>query len=279
MMRQCNLGQKARQVQSIRQEMVHQESMPFVDLLGLEWVAAIVEEEVQVWRECVYTPLITIHTFLTQVLSAEQCCLAAVARLLAFLAVRGKKLCSAKNDPYCKARERLPEELLRRLVQESGQRLEQQGKQDRLLGGRPIKLIDGSTVSMPDTEANQRAYPQANTQKPGVGFPIARIVAVLSFSCGAVLGLAVGPYKGKRTGEPALFRRLWDCLAPGDVAVADCCYGSFWTFAMLLGRGVDSVFPLASMPRVRFSPRSPLGQRGSLGNLVQTDAASRMDGP
>lgn len=244
MMRQCNPRRKARIAQSLRQEMIHREEMPFADLLALEWVANIVQQEVKVWRECVYTPLVTIHTFLTQVLSAEQCCLTAVARLLAFLASRGKKLCSADTGPYCKARARLPEGLLQRLVQESGRRLEKQGKQDRLLSGRPIKLIDGSTVSMPDTKANQKAYPQSKAQRPGVGFPIARIVAVLSFSCGAVLGLAVGPYKGKRTGEPALLRRLWDCFSPGDVAVADCCYGSFWNYAMLLARGVDSVFPL-----------------------------------
>ncbi len=125
-MRQCNLGRKARQVQSLRQGMIRQEGMPFVDLRNLEWVAAIVREEVKAWRDCVYTPLVTLHTFLTQVFSAEQCCLAAVARLLAFLASRGRRLCSPKTGPYCKARKRLPEELLRRLVRESGRRLEKQ---------------------------------------------------------------------------------------------------------------------------------------------------------
>jgi len=34
------------------------------------------------------------------------------------------------------------------------------------------------TVAMPDTPENQAAYPQANTQKPGVGFPIARILVM-----------------------------------------------------------------------------------------------------
>jgi hypothetical protein len=39
-----------------------------------------------------------------------------------------------------------------------------------------VSLVDGTTVSMPDTVRNQRAFPQPNTQKPGVGFPIARLV-------------------------------------------------------------------------------------------------------
>jgi hypothetical protein len=142
--------------------------------------------------------------------------------------------------------------------------LEKHAKQDRLLGGRPIKLIDGSTVSMPDTKANQKTYPQSKTQRPGVGFPMARLVAVLSFSCGAVLGLAVGPYKGKQTGEPALLRQLWNCFAPGDVAVADCCYGSFWNFAMLLARGVDSVFPLHQCRTCDFRRGRRLGKEDHL---------------
>ena len=261
---QCNLGRKARQVQSVRREMDRQEGLPFGDLLGLEWVSAIVQEEVETWRDCVYTPLLTLQTFLTQVLSAEQCCLAAVARLLAFLTSQGRKLCSPKTDPYCKARKKLPEGLLRRLVRESGRRLETRRFPERLLGGRRIYLIDGSTLSMPDTKANQRAYPQARTQKPGVGFPIVRIVAVLSFCSGAVLDLAVGRYRGKRTGEPALLRQLWECLEAGSVAVADCCYGSFWSFAMLQQRGVDSVFPLHQLRTCDFRRGRRLGQEDHL---------------
>jgi hypothetical protein len=259
-MRQFSHGVKSRQVQSVRQQVLQDDGMPLADLFGLGWVQAIVREEVPKWRGRVYTPLITLRAFLIQVLSAEQCCLAAVARLLAFLTARGRRPCSPKTGGYCKARQRLPERLLRRLVRESGRRLEEQGPQGELLGGRRIKLVDGSTVSMPDTKANQRAYPQSNTQRPGVGFPLARMVAVLSFSCGAVLGLALGPCKGKRTGEPALFRELYDVLTPGDVAVADCCYGSYWTFAMLQARGVDSVFPLHQLRDCDFRRGRRLGK-------------------
>lgn len=263
-MRQCNLGRKARQVQSVRQQMSRQEGLPFGDLLGLEWVWAIVQEEVKTWRDCVYTPLLTLQTFLTQVLSAEQCCLAAVARLLAVLTTQGRKPCSPKTGPYCKARQKLPEALLPRLVRESGRRLDTRRFPERLLGGRRIYLIDGSTLSMPDTEANQRAYPQARAQKPGVGFPIVRIVAVLSFCSGAVLDLALGRYRGKQTGEPALLRQLWECLEVGSVAVADCCYGSFWSFAMLRQRGVDSVFPLHQLRTCDFRRGRRLGKEDHL---------------
>ena len=45
-----------------------------------------------------------------------------------------------------------------------------------------MKLVDGSTVSMPDTAENQDVYPQHGAQKEGLGFPIARIVVLLSLA-------------------------------------------------------------------------------------------------
>ena len=75
-------------------------------------------------------------------------------------------------------------------------------------------LFDGSTVTMPDTPANQAAYPQVYNQKPGLGFPIARIGAVISLACGAVVDLGFCRYAGKGQGEVSLLRRLWDVLAP-----------------------------------------------------------------
>ena len=75
-------------------------------------------------------------------------------------------------------------------------------------------LFDGTTVTMPDTPANQAAYPQVYNQGPGLGFPIARLGAVISLACGAVVNLGFCRYAGKGQGEVSLLRRLWDVLAP-----------------------------------------------------------------
>ena len=52
-----------------------------------------------------------------------------------------------------------------------------------------------------------------------MGFPLARLVGVISLASGALLGAALGPYQGKGTGEHALFRELHDdvvqAVAPG----------------------------------------------------------------
>jgi putative transposase len=66
------------------------------------------------------------------------------------------------------------------------------------------RLIDGFTFTMPDTPANQSQYPQAESQRPGIGLPIARATAIISLATGAITNLAFGPYHGKKTGESAL---------------------------------------------------------------------------
>lgn len=91
---------------------------------------------------------------------------------------------------------------------------------------------------MPDTAANQAEYPQQKAQKPGLGFPIARAVAILSLATACVMDVAIGPYSGKETGETALLRSVMKNLLAGDVAVMDRHYCSFMMIALLFSRGV-----------------------------------------
>jgi len=245
-------------------------------LLGAEQVERAVREQGVQFRDCLFTPLVTLWTFLAQVLSPDGSCRQAVAKLLAFLAVNDGDGQDAQpgTGPYCKARKRLPETLVAQLARESGGQLHRRhpvGKLPvgKLLGGRAVKVVDGTTVSMPDTPANQHAYPQPAPQKPGLGFPMARLVAILSLNCAAVLALAIGPYAGKQSGELALFRALWDdvelaALEAGDVLLADRYYASYWTIAALLRRGVDSLFRQHQRRKSDFRAGRRLGKHDHL---------------
>jgi DDE family transposase len=105
-----------------------------------------------------------------------------------------------------------------------------------------VYLADGSTVTMPDTVANQRAYPQPRTQQSGLGFPIARVVVLLALATAALVGAAIGPYIGKNQGEPALLHTLLDQLQAGEVLLGDRYYASYWLVALAKVRGIDVVF-------------------------------------
>jgi hypothetical protein len=240
-MSHCNVRRQIRQMDLLLAQFGQKNGLAFAEVLPAERVVQALGQEGVNWRDCVYTPVLTLWAFLSQVISADSSCRATVARVLAWLVSCGEPACSPNTDPYCKARKRLPEKLFQRLTRETGRSLHKQASGEWLWKGRRIKPVDGTTASMPDTPANQTAYPQPATQKPGVGFPLMRVVVVFCLACGTVLDAAFGPSQGKRTGETALLRTLEKSFEPGDVLLADRYFGSYCDLVWWQERGVDVV--------------------------------------
>jgi hypothetical protein len=235
---------RTRQIEMLRTQFAQADGLAFAEVLPAERIETALREEGATWRDCVYTPLLTLWAFLGQVISPDGSCRAAVMRVLAWLVSRGERPCTPETDPYCKARQRLPESLFVRLVRETGRALHQAALADWRWQGRTVKIADGTTVSMPDTEENQAEYPQLATQQPGVGFPIARLVVVFCLACGTVIDAALGRYQGKKTGENALLRTLADAFEPGDVLLADRYFSGYFDIAFWQQQSVDVVTQL-----------------------------------
>ena len=217
------------------------QELPFSDLLKPERVARVLATLDVRFRERVYTPISTLWMFLSQALSADHSCQDAVARLLAWRATRGKSRCSTETASYCEARQRLPAELIPQLTRDVAGDMQRQAEQSWLWKGRSVKIADGSTATMADTPANQAAYPQSSGQKPGVGFPIARLVVIFSLATAAVLDAAITATVGKKTGETTLFRGLLAVFQAGDVLLGDRLFSSFRELAACAMHGVDVV--------------------------------------
>ncbi len=147
-----------------------------------------------------------------------------------------------RTGAYCQARLRLPLEMVTALARKTGRLLSHKALLAWQWRGRAVKLVDGTGLSMPDTPENQAVYPQPGTQAPGVGFPLARMVAVICLATGAALDAAIGPHAGKGTGELSLVRGLLESFEAGDVMLADALYCNYFLIAMLLERDVDVVF-------------------------------------
>jgi len=245
-------------------------------MLPAEIIRRVMDEEVSAYRERVYPPLTTLGLLIGQVLSPDGACQDAVARCLSERTAAGQTSCSLNSGPYCKARQRLPLELIKRLSVSLGDQLERASPRAWKWRGRSIKLIDGTILSMPDTEKNQLAYPQSGVQKPGLGFPLAMRVALISLSTGAVLQWALGPCRGKHTGEQALFRTLMPQLASGDVVLADRYYCNYFTVAQLVERGVDMVTRQHQRRITDFCRGQRLGRRDHLVNWVRPQRPSWM---
>jgi hypothetical protein len=132
----------------------------------------------------VYTPAVTLWAFLSQVLfkDEQRSCLAAVSRVLVLLIALGREPCAKNSGAYCRARAKVPEAVIRRLTTEVAEECEHTVPRPWLWQGRHVLLADGMTASMPDTEENQAEYPQHVAQQPGLGFPIVRLVVLLSLA-------------------------------------------------------------------------------------------------
>ena len=209
------------QVQSLLRGFLQEGSCPFSTVLTVKDIMDLMRQECVETYDRLFTPVVTLCTFLRHIHRDDPSCRAAVARLNAARVAQGLGPCSPLTGGYCKARQRLPETLQHRLLQLSGQRLQQQTPLAWHWHGRAVQIVDGSGVSMPDTAANQQAYPQPGSQAPGLGFPVARLVVVLSLACGAVLAAAVGRIKGKQTSEPMLFRVLPTGLRETRLSMAE----------------------------------------------------------
>jgi hypothetical protein len=251
------------QVNVLRRQFLQAGGLPFTDVLT-EHVITHALANVGRWMDRVFSPVVTLWVFLGQALAADPSCRAAVARLVAHRASRGQKPCSSRTGAYCQARKRLPERFFSAVARLVGRNLNERVDRRWLWKGRRVCLFDGTTVSMPDTAANRAEYPLAYNQVPGTSFAIARVGAVISLACGAILDLGVCRYAGKGQGEVSLLRCLWDVLRPGDVLLGDRLMSGWVGMLLLKQRGVDTVSRLSAHRRADFRKGKRLGKEDHL---------------
>lgn len=245
-----------KQVQKVVEKV---DSMVFFNLLTSSQLLEPLEALLPEFRERLYPPTVTLAMFLGQVLSSDGSCQNAVNEAIVTRVLSGLSAGSANTGAYCEARDRLPQEMARELSRQTAALLNAHTPEGWLWCGRPVKLVDGTTILMPDTAENQAQFPQHGQQESGAGFPIARLVGVISLANGALLDVAMGPYKGKGTGEYGLFRELLQCFVKGDVMVADSYYCSYFLIAALLKLGVDFVFEQHGARNTDFRTGEKLG--------------------
>jgi Transposase DDE domain len=211
----------------------------FFNLLTGTQLLEATEAQAPEHRERLYPPAVALSMFMRQVLDADGSCQMAVNSWAAQRAADGLSRCSVRTGAYCKARQRLPIEMISALTRRTGQELSKQASPAWRWRGRAVKLVDGTGISMPDTPDNQARYPQPTTQAPGVGFPLARLVVVMCLATGAALDAAIGPHQGKGSGELGLVRQLLGSFQHGDVMLADALYCNYFLLAALMAGGVD----------------------------------------
>jgi hypothetical protein len=224
------------QIQSLKRAVLQLPDFPFPNILSTDALQQIIDGSTRS-RHRIFTPLVTLKAFLFQVLSADGSCRQAVSHVLAERLSQGKKANSINTSSYCKARDDLPLKPLMQAVHETGNALHEQAHPSWQYNGHNTLIVDGATVLMADTVDNQNAFPQQRCQKQGLGFPIARLVGLVSLSTGALVSYATGPHKGKGSGETSLFATLIGDIAANDLLLADRYYCTWAILARLMKQG------------------------------------------
>ncbi|MFT5117292.1 MAG: hypothetical protein ACI9NY_000821 [Kiritimatiellia bacterium] len=232
---------KSRQ-QRIQHYAHNSDAYRFFNLLTSPELLTKVDDLLPEHRERLFPPTETLSMFLAQALSSDRSCQKAVNTIAVNRVLGGLSACSTHTGGYCKARQRLPTDMVSRLTRHIAELMDGQLSTQWRWKDRRVCLIDGTTVTMPDTTENQLTYPQHKGIKQGLGFPICRIVGIVCLSSGAILNAASGKFNGKGSSEQSLLRTMLDTFTQDDLVVGDAFFGTYALLSALMDKGVDSVF-------------------------------------
>jgi DDE family transposase/transposase IS4-like protein len=196
-------------------------------------------------RERALPPRVTFWAFVWQVMQPQSSCREVVRKIEAWWRWMQKDrsgMPALSASAYCQARSRLSSETLELILSHSAHNLERHVlSQEEGPAGRRVRIVDGTGVSMPDTPSNQSCWPQPSAQKPGQGFPVAKLVGLFSLSSGALLEQEVGRL---REHDSLLLTRLMGKIRKGDIVLADRAFCSYAALATLVARGADGLMRL-----------------------------------
>jgi hypothetical protein len=205
---------------------------------------------------------VTFWAFIAQALSPKSSCREVVRRVEAWWRWgSGHAARAISAGAYCKARQRLPLRTLEYLAEALVHTIEGRiGSFAKTFAGREVKIVDATAFSMPDTPQNQTRWPQPSGQKPGCGFPVAKVVALFSLESGAILAHILG----SQAHESVMFTQMWHKLKIGDILLGDRAFCSYGAMAELSHRGVDTVVRLHQLRKTDYADATRLGEGDEL---------------
>ena len=200
-------------------------------------------------RARLWTLRLVFWTFLWQVAQAGASCREAIRQAQALCLNAQQTPPPDTTSPYCQARAALPTERLQEIHEALVADAQEHIAQRDLWCGHRVLAVDGTTVTAPDTPENQAVYPQQRVQKPGCGFPIIRILALLSLASGLLTNWVTGHWYQH---EMMLMQSLWEYLVAGDVLLADRGFCAWGLLAQCLQRKIHAVFRVRGKRRRDF---------------------------
>jgi hypothetical protein len=199
------------------------------------------------WRDRKFDPVTTIHLFILQILNGNT----------AILHLRHLVRSAVNPAAYCRARIRLPVAVYLILLDYTA-RLASEGCKPVFAAMR-IFLVDGTSSLTPDSRSIRKLFDQPANIKPGCGYPMAKVLALLDAASGAILRPVICSLF---VHEASRVWRLHPSLAAGDLLVGDRAFCSYVHLVLLHARGVFGLFRVQQKQRVSFRVGRAHGRKG-----------------
>lgn len=87
--------------------------------------------------------------------------------------------------------------------------------------GLAVYGIDGTTARVPDTDLNREAFGLPGSSRGQSGYPQVRLVGLMALRSHLMAGVAMGPCRGKKTGELTLAQQLWPKVPDSSLVIID----------------------------------------------------------
>ncbi len=196
------------------------------------------------WNDSRLNPIVTVQLFFLQILHGNTAC-----THLPHLA--GMAFTAAA---YCKARMRIPLEVLQSLLSRSIKQLQQENFGSARWLGHRVFHVDGSSFSMSDTPKLQAYFGQPGGQEPGCGFPVSHWLVMMHAATGMITKMLASPL---RISDMSQTVEIHPELQANDLLVADRGFCSYAHLALLLQRGVHGLMRIHQRTIVDFTPGRP----------------------
>ena len=207
---------------------------PFADLPIAATIGQLCRDCGHEWRDRLFTPVLTLRLFVLQVLHGNT----SIAHL--------RQLCGFDFAPssYCEARKRLPLEVISVLLEKMLQWAKGSAGEGLALAarmGQRVWICDASNHSMSDTPELRKHFALPPSTKPGIGYPVAKVMGLMDLATGLFATLLGAPLF---THDLRHIVRLHPMLRPGDILLGDRAYCTYAHLALLHLQGVFGCFRL-----------------------------------